>query len=246
MSSRVLLLCFVLAGCDEAFDLVHVEPPMGSAADGGVDMSSPDGLIAHWPMDSLIDVVTEDVAGMHDATCQLSVCPTAAAGKVGGALMFDGESQMLDVARSTALVTNDGFTATAWAYLADLQGTQCVMSKRFGPDNDNTWQICVSPSGGIDIFTFTGAPDYLGGGTVTAQAWHHVALSYDRTAVRVYVDGIERASKSMTLVFDEGAMHLAGDRDGGAAAALWHGMLDDLRLYDHALSVSEIELLATP
>lgn len=246
MSSRALVLCFALAGCDEAFDLVRVEPTTGSADGGGVDMSSPDGLLAHWPMEAVTAFVTDDIVGMHDASCQISPCPVSAVGHLGGALLFDGDTQMLDVARSTALATNDGFTATGWVYLAALQGTQCVMSKRFGPDGENTWQICVNSLGDVSVFTFTGTAGYFAGGAVATQTWHHLALSYDRTAVRLYIDGIERASRSMTLVFDDGSMHLGGDRDGGATTGLWYGMLDDLRLYDRALPVSEIELLATP
>jgi len=77
-------------------------------------------------------------------------------------------------------------------------------------------------------------------GEATAGEWYHVAGVYDGTAVRLYRNGAEMASKDATTVEMEpnGIEVVIGSG--------YEGDLDDLRVYDRALSADEIAALASP
>jgi hypothetical protein len=78
--------------------------------------------------------------------------------------------------------------------------------------------------------------------TVTDNSWHHAVMTFDASdAVRLYVDGTERdttsvssplVSRSSTVKFGAPA-HLP-DKD------FFTGRIDDIRIYDRALSDSEV------
>jgi hypothetical protein len=75
------------------------------------------------------------------------------------------------------------------------------------------------------------------------NAWTHVALVYDGSTLRPYRNGAQSASQaaSGTPVATTGNLQLAASQYGETFAA----RLDDVRLYDRALSASEVQGLVT-
>jgi hypothetical protein len=75
---------------------------------------------------------------------------------------------------------------------------------------------------------------------VADERWHHVGLVWDPPDRVLYVDGIEVARDTQA--------DLAGSEQGlriGAGASLtagsfWRGLLDDVRIYDYALSADDV------
>jgi hypothetical protein len=71
--------------------------------------------------------------------------------------------------------------------------------------------------------------------------WHHLAATYDGTTVKWFHGGRLAGSAALTLnTIDNVQM---GKR-GHAAGGNWPGAVDDVRIYDYALSELEIESLA--
>jgi len=84
----------------------------------------------------------------------------------------------------------------------------------------------------------------IGTTAVTWGTWHHVAVSYDGTTWRLYLDGQldEQLDANATPRADSiqhFAIGTAMDSTGTAAGAL-HGLVDELRVWDHARSEAEI------
>jgi choice-of-anchor C domain-containing protein len=75
--------------------------------------------------------------------------------------------------------------------------------------------------------------------------WHHYGASFDGTTVKLFVDGVERASTvfSGTLLADSGPMTIGQD-DGSPGSRNFDGNMDDARLYSRALSAGEFATLA--
>ncbi len=72
--------------------------------------------------------------------------------------------------------------------------------------------------------------------------WRHVAGTWDGTTQRVYVDGVLRGSAT-----PPGALAEADRLAIGSGGEPMHGWLDDVRVYDRALSADEVrELCGTP
>ena len=73
--------------------------------------------------------------------------------------------------------------------------------------------------------------------------WHHIGLTYDGTMARLYADGIEVVASVKTgwnLVPNRA--HIG--RQVNDIAEFWDGAVDEVRLYDTALSPEEIAWLA--
>jgi len=74
------------------------------------------------------------------------------------------------------------------------------------------------------------------------DVWHHICLTYDGTTARLYADGKEVASAAKTWDLVQSRAHIG--RQVNDIAEFWDGAIDDVHIYDHALSENEIRQLA--
>ena len=87
---------------------------------------------------------------------------------------------------------------------------------------------------------FGNADQVLYGGTrLTANTWVHLAATYDGTTQRLFVNGAQVASRAQTgsLTVSTGAVRIGGNQVFGE---YFQGRIDDLRIYNRALSAAEI------
>ena len=76
------------------------------------------------------------------------------------------------------------------------------------------------------------------------NVWHHIAVVYDGTVERLYIDGTLRwTSPSFTLNVDN-TSGIAIGRSVRAADYYYNGKLDDVRVYSAALPAGDIRLIA--
>ena len=80
--------------------------------------------------------------------------------------------------------------------------------------------------------------------TLTANAWNHVAVTYSNKTLKFYLNGVYQ--KSYTTTFDPKFSDITNFGVAGASdgAEKFTGYLNDVRIYDHALSPREIEILS--
>jgi hypothetical protein len=82
---------------------------------------------------------------------------------------------------------------------------------------------------------------------ITDGQWHHIGLVYDRVLMKrqLYVDGVEVAADTDFI----GGVQTTGGLYIGAGQALdastfFSGLIDDVRIYDVALTAEDIAVLA--
>ncbi len=75
--------------------------------------------------------------------------------------------------------------------------------------------------------------------TISDGNWHHVAVSYDGTNIKLYVDGVADGSGSVTLNTSGTVLRL-GRRNDPAGGEYFTGMLDEVRVWSLSKSVTEI------
>jgi hypothetical protein len=76
---------------------------------------------------------------------------------------------------------------------------------------------------------------------VPLDSWTHLAATYDGTTQRLFVNGVQVATKAMTgpIKVSTGALRFGGN---GTWSDEWFaGLLDELRVYNRALSATEIQ-----
>ena len=85
------------------------------------------------------------------------------------------------------------------------------------------------------------------GGDLAAGRWYHAALTYDGTALRLYLDGQPVGSTPLSGPVDaDPAMPVAvGNQPAGAGARPFDGLLDDIRILQRPLSPSELAAIVS-
>src|SRR6185503_1404175 len=120
-------------------------------------------------------------------------------GKYGPALNFNGSSNFVLINHSSSLALTTGMTLEAWVMPSAAQsGWRTIMQKEVDAYflHASGAGAPLEPTGGG---TFNGAPDYFPAPTALAvNTWSHVALTWDGSIMRLYINGVEAASKSRT------------------------------------------------
>jgi hypothetical protein len=105
------------------------------------------------------------------------------------------------------------------------------------------WHVEVNRDSGTIGFARYDSYPSSGGAKLPVGVWTHVAVTFDGTTARFYLDGTETGSGGFSFGFDtESALHFGSDDPNGGNA--FNGALDEVRLYDKALSAAEIKALA--
>lgn len=81
----------------------------------------------------------------------------------------------------------------------------------------------------------------------SAKEWHHIAVTWDRTEMALFVDGeeIERKRADGPMVPEKGGpLKIGGAVPEATREYYWPGDLDDVRIYNRGLSASEVKLLS--
>ncbi len=221
---------------------------------------APKGLLAWWPFEALEGGEPRpdfyrDWAGVNNHA-ELGVAPGDSSAMVGDGIDLDGQTQFLDVPDHVELdLGTSDFTIDAWVKLAaDATGIRTIVDKRsFGPTR------------GYALFTIDGQPALqLADGSavgnvcgsnpavhpctifnsltpINDDAWHFVAVSVQRSGESFfYIDGanvpFSAALRPQSL--DNAAPLRIGRH--AQSAALWKGSLDELEIFNRALSEAEL------
>lgn len=223
---------------------------------------SPAKLVAYWPFDKGSGTIADDASGhSYDATLQGS---TWAPGRSGFTLQFDGTNSSVRLPGDPALdaLTND-FTIAFWAMpdpgvditlqgastsgIAGTSGQHYVWGPKQGgtaygsPDHAGVG-ISLGANG---IAVYEHSDNYLPPLLVISRAfptWAHIALVYQQGQPSLYIDG-RRAGTGLKSL--KGYVHALPEAIGGINYGHYAGLLDEVRLFDGALTNAEVAMLAS-
>ena len=179
---------------------------------------------------------------------------TWGAGRLGGGLKLDGVDDIATVPSSPSLggFTN-AFTVSAWARRpASQSGWRAVVSRQLTTGSSDQFHLSFyngQPRFGLN--TTSGGDQYVGGGSASLGQWVHLAGVYDGATIKLYVDGVQRASmdKTGSMLSSSRPVLVSGNANGTAPLAANQnlaGSIDEFRLYTRALGGAEIAALASP
>lgn len=196
------------------------------------------GLIGYWKFDESTGTVAYDSSGNGDNGTLVNA-PVRATSScyAGSCLNFNGTNQYVAIASS--LNPTSSVSVTAWFerqgsptggyHVIFMQGTQIEMSV-----SDPGGQIRT----GVTTATL-GRQVFNSGSGVTDGGWHFLALTYDGAYLRAYIDGNKTLEQAVSGAIQTGSATNIGYYPGYYA----NGFIDDVRVYNRALSASEISLL---
>ncbi len=212
---------------------------------GLVGLWSFDGKDVNWGTNKVLD---RSGQGNDGTFVGMSTTSSPTNGKIGQALKFRGISSGSYVTLGTSTTLNPAnFTISAWLYPAT---TTVSYGYIYSSARD-----CCGAYNGIDLQYTNGR---VTGGIWNSTAayvtsayqgidikWRHVAFSYDGAVLRVYVDGLLSNSANSTLGVGSPATYPAAIGGMGLSPGTYtfNGKIDDVRLYNRALSATEIKQL---
>jgi hypothetical protein len=214
------------------------------------------GLAAWWKMDEGSGKTVEDASG-GGRQGTLAGGASWADGRLGKALSFDGQQAHVRIHPFFEQIQNT-FTVALWALPAEtlaitpegyggapeLKGHRFAVFPTHGKHFGNNHAGAGISIGTNGVSLFEHADAYFPSPVVHLAAlrgWTHVAAVYADRVPSLYVNGArvragERSGK---------AVHPSCELGGGSGAyGTYQGLLDDVRVYDRALSEGEIRILA--
>ncbi|HEX7862769.1 MAG TPA: LamG-like jellyroll fold domain-containing protein [Verrucomicrobiae bacterium] len=205
-----------------------------------VSNAAPNPLVAAYGFSETTGTTTADDSGNNN-TGTLAGATRTTSGHTGSALAFSGANQRVDVPDSNSLDITSAITMEAWVYPTALTGWRTVLLKEVSGElayclyaHDNA----PVPAAYIRI---GGTSVRVAGSTaLPLNTWTHLAATYDGAAVRLYVNGQQVGSVSVTGSIQTSTLPL---RIGGNLVwgEYFAGRIDDVRIYNRALTSSEVQ-----
>jgi len=216
------------------------------AGGGGGPVIDPT-LIGWWKLDENHGLVAEDSSLYNnDGTLGNMVGNEWTAGQIDGGLEFDGWDDYVDTSIMSDEVTNLTFTAWFKSDDAGSIGDDYVAQRIIShPRTSTNSRLALGINNNrIATYWYDGGHNVREGTTtLTAGVWYHIALTYDGAALKIYLNGEEENSfdeSSMTAPSASATIKIARHIDGSRDFA---GVLDDVRVYNRALTADEIALV---
>ena len=166
-------------------------------------------------------------------------------GKTNQALQFNGTSTYVDCGSGASLNLTEAVTITAWVKMDFTAGDRKIAGNqdlvtggyKFGLYSSNLIEFEIRTSANAATLNRTSA-----GGTVLQQGvWYHVAGVYSQGQyIRTYVYGNLDRELVTTVALGTSTGSFKLGRDPGSAAYYWLGPMDDVAVYNRALSPEEI------
>ena len=220
--------------------------------------------VGYWQFEDGSSAVSfdDETTNNNNGSCTGGACPTwTQAGYSGGAYDFDGSSDFIDAGHNASLFPGTGsFTVSGWAYHRDY-----TYPKTFFPmgetysffDGNPGWAIGTGYSAnGLIVVLNDGTHKVVGSlncdngykPTDLQNQWAHVSVVFDRTAGKVYayINGIKQTN-SIDISSVTGNVVTSSYNILLGIAQGWYidGKMDEIHMYNRALSATEISTLYT-
>jgi hypothetical protein len=204
-------------------------------------------LVLHLPLE---DAANPGDVSNNPASVTVYGSLNSVEAKLGMGLEFNGNNaNRIEVAHASKLEGMSALSIAAWVLPRNIASHEgmCIVSKRITTGDADSYNLFVWTDQLLEARV-----NYAGiiQSTTAFQddTWYHVALVFDGQGksgekMKIYINGIlETSGDHPDSAVDEGGASLwVGELDANRGFA-WDGIIDEVRIYNHALS--EVELLS--
>ncbi len=168
--------------------------------------------------------------------------PTYGPGVLGQAINLDGNGDYVNCGNNPAFNITGQLTVTAWVSISSLTTAWMGIVTK----GNSAWRLSNTDTERRFHFAACGGPPWIevnGKTLVDFDEWHHVCGTYDGSMLRIYLDGVLDGSESTTEPIGINTMNVFIGANPESTGRYWDGLIDDVRIYNHALSEQDIQLL---
>lgn len=203
----------------------------------------PGGLVAAYGFNEATGTAVTDSSGSANNGTAVNATRTTT-GRFGGALSFNGTSSIVNVPDADSLDATTAVTTMAWVNSTTNTGWRSVIMKENPARTDLAYALYGStttrgPGGWIVSGTAFSTRAAERTTRLTNGTWTHIAMTYDGTTIRLYVNGTQAATRATTgaIAATTGGLKIGGNSLWGEYFA---GQIDEVRVYNRALSAAEV------
>ncbi|MEW5800221.1 MAG: LamG domain-containing protein [Bacteroidota bacterium] len=208
-----------------------------------------DGLIVWYPFNGNANDST--INGNHADSVKNVTLVSDRFGVSGKAYSFNGSNSYLNVPLSNSLKIHNDITVCVWIKSNVKLINKAIVEKYYGTQSDHGWLIETNVQGNI---LFEGRDGRGGATTITSlvlfpsdDKWHLVVGQRMGNIWRVFMDG--KLESSMDIggaagsIESNGSLRIGASNNNGTISQYFNGSLDDIRIYNRALTENEILVL---
>ncbi len=213
---------------------------------GLVPVLAPAGMVSWWPGDgNALDIVDGNDGALQNGAA-------FAPGYVGQTFRFDGVDDRVQVPDAPNLGGMSQLTIDAWI-LPDGNGGPPVVAPglvtKWGPTPgaaDDSYFLRLTSDGRLwGAIQGSGRVDLIGNEPISDYQWALVAMVYDGSELRLYVNGaLDASTPAVVGPINNGTFPLLiGRNDDSQNPGTFFGLIDEVELFDRALSEAELTAL---
>ncbi|HWT39845.1 MAG TPA: LamG domain-containing protein [Dongiaceae bacterium] len=191
--------------------------------------TQPSGLLGEYSMNEGSGSTAYD-SSSYASTGYTTSGPTWTTGKLGSALSFNG-TQTVSMGNPTQLQTSP-LTIEAWVKTSTSQNAAIV-------GKNNAWALNLTTAGAA-LYDYTAASNTCATSTSLANGtWHHLVATIQSgttNGTTLYVDGVQQATCTVTVVNQSSAISIAGV----SGTAQLNGSVDEVKFFNRSLNANEV------
>jgi hypothetical protein len=162
------------------------------------------------------------------------------AGKINTAADLNGVSDYIDCGNNVSLDITNAITLAAWVKTDDSNNGE---DNPYVMKGNQTYGLKHRDSNEIEVFIYDDAWYYARYAVDSSfnGAWHHLAGTYDGSQLKFYVDSVLETTADHVGSIATDTYNVNIGRNSQYTDRLYEGLIDDVRIYDKALSQTEID-----
>ena len=207
---------------------------VAASAFGG-DVTS--GLVAHYPISAAAGDTVYD-KGPHKLNGKITGAEWVTEGKAT-ALRFNGPASRVICGAGPELELKNTVSLSVWMHAGKLPDGEVVL---IGEGTDR-YSITYYKTGNAYFYINSGGINVNTPAPLNKRV--HLAATFDSTTMKIYVDGVLKATKAIDPVSRIVSNRPLAIGEGTATGAGFYGLVDDARIYNRVLTDAEVKTLFT-
>ncbi len=228
--------------------------------DGAVDMGAYEffvtpALVGHWKLDEAVGAIAYDSVEANDGSLAGDPVWMPFDGRVDGSLAFDGgddgDGDYVNCGNSGVFDIRNEITLSAWIKVDEFTDSwRPIITK-----GDNAWRLQsarIDNPGTLEfactglLVPYTQWGNVLGNIRIDDGLWHHVAGVYDDAKISLYIDGVLDVTSVASGQININDYDVLIGSNAQKPDRFFNGLIDDVGVYNYALSPEQIAALANP
>ncbi len=199
------------------------------------------GLVGWWKFDESQGKTAKDSSGNNHGGTLVGKAKWAK-GRIGGAVALDGAGSFVQIADKAAFDMADQITIATWVNIHSVPAEWMAIVTK----GDSAWRLSTLMRERQVHFTVNNSSTVVfnSSTTINAGEWHHLAAVYNGSVMQLYVDGRLDATQPWTGGIGKNDADVLIGENVEQPNRCFDGLIDDVRIYNYALSESQIKAIA--